>query len=125
MNAFAKSELTREVGQSARACVCPCVDISEGKDEYLLRADMPGVNKDGLEILLEGSELTIVGRKQPGPTEGQLLVRESTQHDYRRTFVLDPVIEASRISAQVDQGVLTLRLPKAEEVKPRKIRVTD
>jgi len=125
MNALSKSEPTREAGQPARAYISPCVDISEGKDEYLLQADTPGVNKDGLEILLEGSELTIVGRKQPGPAEGQFLVRESTQHDYRRTFVLDPVIETSRISAQVDQGVLTLRLPKAEEIKPRRIKVTD
>jgi HSP20 family molecular chaperone IbpA len=101
------------------------VDISETKDGYILQADMPGVNKEGLEILLETSELTIVGRRQPRPTEGVVLHRESAQHDYRRTFVLDPVIETGRISAQIDQGVLTLRLPKAQEVKPRKIKVID
>jgi HSP20 family protein len=125
MNALIKSEAAREVAQPQRAWLCPCVDISETKDEYLLQADMPGVGKEGLEILLEGSELTLVGRRQPLPAEGEVLHRESTQRDYRRTFVLDPVIETSRISAQIDQGVLTVHLPKAEEVKPRKIKVTD
>jgi len=125
MNALAKPEISREATQPGCLCVCPAVDISENKDEYVLQADMPGVNKHGLELLLEASELTIVGRRQPGPAEGEVLHRESVQHDYRRTFLLDPVIETSRISAQIDQGVLTLRLPKAEAVKPRKIRVTD
>jgi len=125
MNALTKSEATREVAPPQRPCVCPCVDISETKDEYVLQADMPGVSKEGLEILLEGSELTIVGRKQARRAEGDLLHRESTQGDYRRSFVLDPAIETGRISAQIDQGALTVRLPKAEEVKPRKIKVTD
>lgn len=125
MNALTKSEAAREVAQPQRACVCPCVDISETKDEYVLQADMPGVSREGLEVLLEGSELTIVGRRQLKPTEGEVLHGESTQHDYRRTFVLDPVIETGRICAQIDQGVLTVRLPKAEAVKPRKIKVTD
>ncbi|HEY2341431.1 MAG TPA: Hsp20/alpha crystallin family protein, partial [Chthoniobacteraceae bacterium] len=57
--------------------------------------------------------------------KGQLLYRESRTWDYRRAFELDPSIDASKISAKMEQGVLRLHLPKAESVKPRKIAVTD
>jgi hypothetical protein len=56
--------------------------------------------------------------------EGILIHRESRQESYRRTFELDPSIDASKISAKIDQGVVTLTLPKAEHVKPRKITVS-
>jgi len=103
----------------------PTVNLSETKDAYLLEAEMPGVNKDGLEVLLEGNELTIVGHRQPENINAELLYRESKPRDFRRVFVLDPSIDTKRISAQIDQGVLKLNLPKAERVKPRKIEVAD
>jgi len=103
----------------------PTVDLSENKDAYLLEAEMPGVNKDGLEVLLEGNELTIVGHRQPENINGELIYRESKPRDFRRVFVLDPSIDTKKISAQIDQGVLKLNLPKAEKVKPRKIEVAD
>jgi HSP20 family protein len=53
-----------------------------------------------------------------------LLYRESNPADYRRVFQLDPSIETGRISAQIEQGILTLNLPKAEKVKPRRITVS-
>lgn len=101
----------------------PQVNIVETKDGFVLEAEMPGVNKEGLEILLEGNELTIVGRRSAGANGAQALYRESYDCDYRRSFELDPVIETSRISARMDNGVLYLELPKAEKVKPRKITV--
>ena len=94
-----------------------------------MQADMPGVGKKGVELLLESNELTIVGRRNPAPDPGTPkrtpLHTESVAADYRRVFVLDPVIETGRITAEIDQGVLTVRLPKAEKVKPRLIPVTD
>ena len=108
-----------------RTYVSPIVDISETKDGYLLEAEMPGVNKEGLELLLEGNELTIVGHKQSEGLNGQPLYRESSPTDYRRVFVPDPVIDTGNISAQIEQGILKLTLPKAERVKPRKIKVAD
>lgn len=84
---------------------------------------MPGVNKEGLEIMLEGNEITLVGhRNQDWPT-GEALFRESNTADFRRVFELDPAIDTSKISARMDQGVLTLSLPKSEKVKPRQIKV--
>ena len=101
----------------------PVVNIVETKDGYLLEAEMPGVGKAGLEILLEGNELTIIGRRTSQNEEAELIYRESQDRDYRRTFELDPSIDAQKISAQMDDGVLHMQLPKAEKVKPRKITV--
>ena len=125
MNTLTKVQGTSEASQVEKRYVAPEVDIEENKDEYVLRADMPGVNKSGLEVLLENNELTLIGHRQPVKSDEGTLYRESNSCDYRRTFMLDPMIEAARISAQIEQGVLTVRLPKAEQVKPRKVKVTD
>lgn len=106
-----------------RGFMSPRVNITETKDGYMLQAEMPGVNKDGLEILLEGNELTLVGRRQDQPADLQLVYRESTNRDYRRVFVLDPTIDMSKIDARMENGVLHLHLPKAEQLKPRKITI--
>jgi HSP20 family protein len=108
-----------------REFVVPEVNIFETKDGYILEAEMPGVNKDGLEITVEGNEITIVGRRQTENLTGQPLFRESRELDYRRVFELDPAIDTAKVSAKIEQGVLTLTLPKSERVKPRKITVGD
>jgi HSP20 family protein len=101
----------------------PLANILETKDGYVLEAEIPGVNKDGLEISVENGELTIVGHRAPAENRGREMYRESRAFDYRRSFELDPSIDTTKITAKVDQGVLTLHLPKAEAVKPRKIAV--
>ena len=105
--------------------VTPDVNIYETKDGYTLEAEMPGVNKDGLEITLEGLEVTITGRRASEFVSGETLFRERHGADYRRVFELDPAIDTARISARMNQGVLLLTLPKSEQVKPRKIAVND
>ncbi len=108
-----------------RGWLQPNVDIVETKEGYHLEAEMPGVAKDGLEVLLEENELTIVGRRKPVSVgSAQLLYRESLDRDYRRVFVLDPTIDKARINARMENGLLLLDLPKAEQVKPRKITVS-
>jgi len=111
--------------ETDRRYVAPEVNIFETKDHYILEAEMPGVSKDGLEITLEGSSLTLTGRRSDETPSGEPVYRESRPADYRRVFELDPAIDTEKINARVDQGVLTLTLPKAERVKPRKIAVTD
>jgi HSP20 family protein len=86
---------------------------------------MPGVNKAGLEITLEGNEITLIGRRTAEPVNGELLFRERSAADYRRVFELDPAIDTGKISAKLEQGLLTLTLPKSEQVKPRKITASD
>ena len=103
--------------------VAPEVNIFETKDGYVLEAEMPGVSREGLQISLEGNELTLVGHRADGDASGAALFRECHQVDYRRVFELDPAIDTSKISAKMDQGVLTLTLPKSEKVKPRTIPV--
>jgi len=105
--------------------VVPVVNIFETGDGYALEAEMPGVNKDGLEIKLEGNEITVIGRRATDPVNGELLLRERSAADYRRVFELDPAIDTNKISAKMEQGMLTLTLPKSERVKPRKITVSD
>ena len=102
----------------------PQVNIVETKDSFILEAEMPGVSKEGLEVLLEGNELTILGRRQNGVPGAEPVYRESSPRDFRREFVLDPSIDTSKLSATIEQGVLTVTLPKTEKVKPRKIQVT-
>ena len=109
--------------QRERGYLHPPVNVVETKDGYVLEAEMPGVGKEGLEVLLEENELTIVGHRRTGVEGAQALYRESVDRDYRRTFVLDPTIDTGKINARMDRGVLTLNLPKAEKVKPRKISV--
>jgi len=103
----------------------PVVNIFETKEGYVLEAEMSGVNKDGLEITLEGTDITIVGRRASEVVSGQALVRERSIASFRRVFELDPAIDTSKINAKMNQGVLTLTLPKTEGVKPRKITVND
>jgi HSP20 family protein len=103
--------------------VAPEVNIFEMKDGYVVEAEMPGVNKEGLEITVEGHELTIVGHRNPEQLNGQSLFRERRLVDYRRSFELDPAIDTSKVTAKIDQGILTVTLPKSEKVKPRKITV--
>ncbi len=105
--------------------VAPEVNIYETKEGYALEAEMPGVNKDGLEITLEGHEITIVGRRTNEVVNGETLFRERHTADYRRVFELDPAIDTGKISARMNQGVLFLTLPKSEAVKPRKITVVE
>ena len=122
MNATMQKD-TRTTAEGATPFVSPEVNIYETKDGYVLETEMPGVSKEGLEITLEGNEITITGRRQTEPVPGKALIHESHNADYRRVFELDPAIDTAKVSARMDQGVLTLSLPKSERVKPRKISV--
>src|SRR5581483_9547053 len=106
-----------------REFISPVVNIFETKDGYVLEAEIPGVTKKGLEITLEDNELTLTGRRDLDSHPGNVLFKESARADFRRVFELDPAIDTSKISARIEQGLLTLTLPKSERVKPRRITV--
>lgn len=120
--------LTRETRESDRSqaeqFVTPPSSVTEIADGYTLEIEMPGVKKDGLEISVENNELTIIGRRSLPTVEGTLIHRESRPENFRRVFEIDPSIDAGKISAKIDQGLVTLTLPKAEHVKPRRITVS-
>jgi len=109
--------------QASRAWAPP-VDIYENADELLLVTDMPGVSQEGVTVNLEKRELLIEGRRTRGETgEENPVAREREALDYRRSFVLPQGIDAEKISAELRQGVLRVRVPKAAAVKPRQIQV--
>lgn len=124
MNAVSKRE--NETSQSAEraAYLLPAVNIYETQEGYLLEADMPGVNKDGLEIYLDQNELTLLGRRSQSNPEMEHY-RESGEGDFRRVFELNPEIDTDKITARVENGVLSLSLAKREQVKPRRISITE
>jgi len=104
--------------------VAPSASVVEAGDGYTLEVEMPGINKEGLEISIGNNELTVLGHRSLPAVEGTLIHRESRPENYRRTFELDPSIDANKISAKIDQGVVAVTLPKAEHIKPRKITVS-
>ena len=123
MNTMTQQERPQELSREREQFVVPDVNIYETKDGYLLEAEMPGVAKDGLEITLEGNELTITGRRSDESPKAEVVFLESRPQHYRRVFELDPTVDSSKISARMEQGILTLTLPKAEKVKRRKITI--
>jgi len=110
-------------GQATEQFIAPAATVLENPDGYTLEVEMPGVSKENLEMCVENNELTILGRRSAPSVEGTLIHRETRPENFRRSFELDPSIDAGKISAKIEQGVVTLTLPKAEQVKPRKIAV--
>jgi len=126
MTTLTKTEPRKEQQPTqAETFITPPTNIRELKDNYVLEVEMPGVGKQGLDVTVEGNELIIVGRRSDPPLEGTPVIRESRPVAYRRVFELDPSIDTAKMVAKVDQGILTLTMPKTEHVKPRKIEVTD
>jgi HSP20 family protein len=103
--------------------LAPDIAVFETPESYVVEAELPGVTKDNLEITLDGAELTVTGRRTATGNSGNALLRERHEGDYRRTFTLDDDIDPARIAAQLNQGVLTLTLPKTERAKPQQITV--
>jgi len=101
----------------------PRVNVVEKADEVIIEAELPGVPKDGTQLEIKENELTLTGHRKSAGDEGRVHVRERAQADYRRVFALSQAIDATRVEAVMQDGVLTVRLPKREEVKPRRINV--
>jgi HSP20 family molecular chaperone IbpA len=102
--------------------VAPAVDVYENPDELLLLVDVPGATNEGIDVQLDKGQLTILAkRNQDAP--GALLTGEYRIRDYLRVFSVPQGIDPAKIDAQLGGGVLRLRLPKADSVKPRRIEV--
>lgn len=106
-----------------RVAIAPLVDVYENKDELLLVADLPGAAKDAINIHLDKGQLTIDARRPERASPGRLVAGESRARDYHRVFAMPQGIDGSKIDAQFADGILRLRLPKADSLKPRRIEV--
>lgn len=128
MEATLQKEEARDISGAERTrtrrVFTPKVDIYETGDVVVLLADMPGVNEEDVDITLEKNILTINGYASGGQHEGYgLAYREYGEGDYERTFALSDEVDRNKIEASMSDGVLKLTLPKAEEMKTRKITV--
>ena len=104
--------------------IVPPVDIVEDKEGITLRADLPGVSKENLAIGVEGGTLTIEGAVSLGEAANlKSVYAEVRVAHYKREFALSRDLDTERIDADFANGVLTLRVPKREQAKPRRIEV--
>ena len=101
----------------------PRVDIIETEQEIVLMADMPGVKPADVDVRFENGELTVHGRRTPSHAGKRRVVWEYEPAHYHRAFRLAEDLAADRIQAEMKNGVLTVRLPKAEAARPRRIAV--
>jgi HSP20 family protein len=102
----------------------PAADIFEGQNDLTLILEMPGVEKNNVDVHVEGGVLIVEGRLDLTKYQGmQPLYTEYNIGHYSRSFRLSSKIDQSKIAAEMKDGVLTLKLPKAEEAKPRSIQV--
>ncbi len=101
------------------------VDVVENKDDFIVRASVPGINPEDLDVSYADDTLTIKGEVKSDNEikENQYHLRERRYGSFARSIVLPTKIRGDAIEASYQNGVLTLRLPKADEVKPKRIAI--
>ena len=105
--------------------ISPLTNIIEKEKDVILEAEMVGLTRDDIELELNGSDLTIHGKQKANnvPEGYTPLYRERCPLEYRRSFTLGSEIKKEAISANYENGVLKLTLPKSEKTLPRKINI--
>lgn len=111
-----KSPATEAEAAERTVAIHPRVDVLETENEFLILADVPGVRPEDVDIRFEKGELAFHARRPAG--------REFEPTAYHRSFAVADSVAADKISADLKAGVLTVRLPKVEVVKPKRIAVT-
>lgn len=102
----------------------PPIDIFETDEGLVLRADLPGVTPENLELQVQDNRLTLFGRVRSVVPEGARLLHQEYQvADYLRSFILSDDVDHERISAKLNQGVLEVVLPKVPRAQPRRISI--
>ena len=106
--------------------VYPPVNVYNGENEIVVECEMPGVAKDSIDLSITGETLVIKGTKHMHADENSVRYhrRECGTGDFSRTIVLPDKIDAQKIEASMDQGILTVRIPKSEAAKPTHIKVS-
>ena len=121
-----KKKEVQQAGEPTKAGrqFLPAVDIFETDEAVTVLAEMPGVEKTGVDIKLEDDVLTIQGnRKEEVGANEVVLLKEYESGNYLRKFTVSEMIDQNKIEATMQDGILTLKLPKVEPAKPRKIEV--
>lgn len=116
----------RWVEETTGTDLTPAMDVKERDDAYVIKTEMPGVNKDDVSITLENGVLTITGesKSEKEEKEGERVLRQERRYGkFVRSLRLGTQIDEKGVKASYKDGVLELILPKAEEVKPKRITV--
>lgn len=108
---------------AAQRTFAPRVDIVETEQALLLYADLPGVGPHDIDLSYEQGELTLRGKLQPRQGAGRAVFSEFDCGDFQRVFQLSDLIDVTRIDAEFKNGVLTVRLPKQEQAKPKQVPI--
>lgn len=109
--------------RNERRMMIPPVRIMEDESEVVAQLEMPGVTREGLEIKVDGNTLTIDGKRSDEVPTAKYFLRERRHEDYHKAFTIDESVDREGISADLADGMLTLRLKVKEAAKPRKITV--
>ncbi len=116
-----------DTGVSFRASseFTPRFDVKEAKDAYVIKADLPGVKQDGVEVAINGSLLTVSGKRDDEHrTEGeQFFTLERSYGSFSRSFSLPDTADAQNVTADLKDGVLVIQVPKRPEAQPKKIAI--
>ena len=101
------------------------IDVSQTDDAYVVKAEMPGVKPEDVQITIHGNTVSIRGevRQEEERQDQRYLVRERRMGTYFRTFTLPTAVDPDRAEANFDNGVLTLTIPKSEAAKPKRVKV--
>lgn len=121
-----RNRLLAGEGENATRLWAPVVDVTETPDEIVLEAELPGMKKDEIDIQLNGDTLVLRGERKFEQTQrGEQFHRIERQYGaWQRSFQIEVPIDAQNVAANYEHGVLTVRLPKAEAVKPRQIAIS-
>lgn len=101
----------------------PAVDLFEDKDKLIVKAELPGMKKENIDISLHDGALTISGERHEEKKDGSTHRTERFHGKFQRTVTLPTLVEGDKVKASYKEGILTISLPKAEEAKPKKIDV--
>ncbi|MGW3203171.1 Hsp20/alpha crystallin family protein [Streptomyces sp. NPDC001135] len=117
--------LTRQLfGDTTRPAAMP-MDAYRAGDDFLVHFDLPGIDPETIELDVERNVLNVrAERRSPAPENAELLVAERPTGTFTRQLFLGDTLDMDRIDASYDAGVLTLRIPVAEQAKPRRIQIT-
>ena len=118
------AQLLTQPSGGLRQLTMPMDAYREG-DQFVVRFDLPGVDPDSIDLTVERNVLTVRAERKWSPAEGQdVVVAERPRGTFTRQLFLGESLDTDRVAASYDRGVLTLRIPVAEQAKPRKVEVT-
>lgn len=115
-------------GSASRATWTPTANVREGKDAVLLEMELPGITPEQVDISIENDMLTVSGEKREerreGEEEGRYYLVERSYGSFSRSFSLPAGIDADQVDASFDNGLLTIRIPRAALPQPRRVQIS-